>query len=393
MLTDSQLTLLAIASTISGTIIIAGYFLGLMLKNQRLQMVAREEILEWGITIFLIGTLAYIISEPLPVFSCKVVTWLLSESVNCDDPTARDNYVADAINEQLQIAYTIIGDPRMTEQLTRLLQGSLSRTAISIPIGTTAFRNPFTDAAGLGDVLTGKLDQLVKPPTGIEANIVKEVQSFKQDILDTQLGGTTTFSYQPCNYFLLYYDYATQYINMYTQFKSTLYAVSLLVQDLYRGFVWGFLIVGLFLRNFNISRRIGGFFISFSIAVAMLPYITVFFLKILQKVDTNFWITVSSDKVITDIQQFTEISAIGGGGDPSYYCDENFPLYISNFNRLYSISTDPNSGLVSFGVYGLMVLLSLGMSLLAVISITVGIGQLFGIEISPFVLSYIARLR
>jgi len=401
MLSDIQLTILALVATAAGAIIIGGYFLGLMLKNQRLQMVAKEEILEWGSTIFMIGALTYLLAGPIPEVSCKAVVWLLDESgVNCEDPVDREAFVDGVLNSSLQKAYKVIGDKDVKERMDLLVQGALSRIMITIPIGVTAFRNPFADAASLGDIFNTMVGQLVGQASQSEAQAnqidlggLRTVEQIREQITNTRLGGSTSFSYQPCNYLMLYYSYAIYYINYFTTYRTTIYVINLLISDLYEGFVWGFLVVGLLLRSFNISRRIGGFFISFALAVALLPYLTAFFLKIIEKVDARFGDQIAQE-AINDILLFTALGdSVKTTTEGNVYCKEDIDLFESNFNNLYHIATTPTSGLVSFGVYGLLNLLSLGMALLAVISITVGIGQLFGIEISPFVLSYIARLR
>jgi len=206
-------------------------------------------------------------------------------------------------------------------------------------------------------------------------------RSMMQNLKNPNFFGT--FGFQSCNHLSLIQNKLSSIFAIISQQNSILYSLRSIFEISYV-LIPVFLFVGIVLRTLKISRGVGGFLISFSIALTLLPYITTFLIEMIPKIDRS----LDPNNLLSDFQTYLNGFAV----NYSNCLDLSLTTFKSKIDYINSDLTSQNSLIVRTTLLFYLTLLSLGLSLLATISITVGINRLLGIEVSPFILSYIARV-
>ncbi len=156
-----------------------------------------------------------------------------------------------------------------------------------------------------------------------------------------------------------------------------------------------FLSIGLFLRSFKVTRGIGGFLIAFAFALLLYQPISYLLHRfIIDYIQNEYNINILNIKH-SDVEKDLERAGFYFT-ENEMYCNEKkvFSDVKNGLGKMKYISKEPNGniiGVVTFTTLG--ILLSEGFAVLTIISISAGLSKLMGVEISPWVLSNIARLR
>lgn len=381
-------------SVLGLTIVIALLFMLILFtiaklfSNKELEQASKEEFVEIGVSILLIGIISYLITNPIQSFSCGLLinNILANNTVNCNDPLGRENYINNTFNELMKMSYNSVANEQVKRNLDNLLKCSISsrRYFIFGSINSEALTNDITGI--LGGAMGVNNPEIKQQIQNINYNLEQIMTELNKVLPDT--GISTGFSFIPCRHFGLLYDNINNLLSQTNQYRSIIYIFKeLFSPSVYPIFIVGFFGIGGILRMLKLTRKIGSFLISFSIAISLLPIISVFFINLITEVDGTFNPKNITNSIVETITFLSDTRSL------PVNC---FDIKFYQFNSLYTSSvqqiSDPNSNIITFSVYSMAVLLSLGLSLLAVISITVGINQLLGIDVSPFVLSYIARV-
>ncbi len=156
-----------------------------------------------------------------------------------------------------------------------------------------------------------------------------------------------------------------------------------------------FLAMGLFLRSFKVTRGIGGFLIAFAFALLLYQPISYLLHKfVINYINDEYKVDLLNIKQ-NDIEKDLEKAGFYFTKSGSY-CDEGkiFSDVEKSLRSMSTVTKDPKEnivGVITFATIG--VLLSEGFAVLTIISVSAGLSKLMGVEISPWVLSNIARLR
>lgn len=382
---DTLYSVLGIAIVISLLLMIVLFAIGRLLNSREIEQASQEEMVEIGISLLMIGVISYLLMNPIQHFTCNVlINTVLEDNIDCSSPNSRALYMNRTFIALLNLSYYPIIEPTIYNEMNKLLKNSItSRTfRIFASISHDAFYN---DVARMSHKIVDTGRQLGFQ-LGQEGRFRDELRGFVSKWGDA--GASTGFSYMPCRHLGYFYDSLNNLIAQVNTYRSIIYTFQeLFSPSLYPVFIVGFFSIGMIMRMIKITRKVGGFLISFSIALSMLPIISVFFINLITEVKSNY-----NPREIGDNMKESLASIISNLPEPTKCEDHMLDKFTSMFRNAYSEISAPNSKLIDYSVYSMLVVLSLGLSLLAVISITVGINQILGIDVSPFVLSYIARV-
>ncbi len=370
------------------TIVIAGLFmfillaLGKMFSIKEMEQTSKEEIVEIAISILLIGVVSYLVTNPIQTFTCGVlINNILGENIACDNPVDREIYLNRSFENYLNMSYMSVAGDRVKDNLDRLLKISLSSRRYFI-FGSIAVDALYNDLPGILGGSNTIPDQAKINDIGLP------LDEIKKDLSELNPGLSSGFSYMPCRHFSLIYDNVNTLLSQINQYRSIIYMFrEMFSSSVYPIFIVGFFGIGGILRMVKLTRKVGSFMISFSIAMSMLPILSVFFLNVITLTYNDFNASTMAVNASNKIAELTDIRAY-----PTNCKDLTLESFKGMFLNILSEISDSNSMIIGFSVYSMLIILSLGLSLLATISITVGINQLLGIDVSPFVLSYIARV-
>jgi len=161
-----------------------------------------------------------------------------------------------------------------------------------------------------------------------------------------------------------------------------------------------FLLTGLILRPFKPLRGFAAFLIAFSFALLIYAPTTYLFHRVIfDYLKTTYGVDVLNVNDVDsslDSAGFVYSSASTSSLPFSSYCN-GFSVIgdIKNtYTSLYQTSINPQGNVVFVILEAeLLVLMLEGLAVLTIISISAGMSKLLGVEISPWILSNIARLR
>lgn len=372
---DTLYSVLGTVIVISAILMVIIFGIGRILNNRELEQTSKEEMIEIAISILMIGVVSYLLTNPIQHFGCSLMinTILNDNSVQCDNPIAREIYVNNTLLSYLNMSYASVLDPNVYNGMNRLLKSYLSSKKYFI-FGSISQDPLINDFMAITNVV------------GSPTKIIDEIK--EERFYQSGEAISSGFSYMPCRHFSYIYESLNNLFSQINLYRSIIYAFrELFSPSLYPIFIIGFFSIGMIMRIIKITRKVGGFLISFSIALSLLPITTAFFLNLLTKIDTNMNPTTSTTNMVNWLG-----ATLSNVPEPNKCFDIYLHRFDSTFRELYSASTNPDSFLIRFTVLSILALLSLGLALLTVISVTVGINQLLGIDVSPFVLSYIARV-
>lgn len=376
-------TVLGIAIVISALLMFILFALGRMFGNKETEQTSKEELVEIAISIFLIGIVSYLITNPIQAFTCGLlINNILGENINCESPSDREQYLNKTFDIHLNMSYTSVASDKVRDNLDNLLKISLSS------------RRYFIFGSITGDALLNDLPGILgginpeNPQQAQTNDVASAVEGIRQELSGLDAGLSTGFSYMPCRHYGLIYDSVNNLLAQINQYRSIIYMFKeMFSNNVYPIFIVGFFGIGGLLRMIKLTRKVGSFMISFSIALSILPMISIFFLNVLPIIYSDFNASTMGVNASNRIAYLTHVTAT-----PTTCMDIRLNGFTALYNEILSEISNPRSVMIQFSVYSMVIILSLGLSLLATISITVGINQLLGIDVSPFVLSYIARV-
>jgi hypothetical protein len=371
---------------IMGIVLIVGlildlilFFVSKILNNKELEITAKNNVIEILITLLIFLILWNSIQTIIPEGVCNILNkGILNDNVNCNSNTSRMQYINQTLNKHINYTYFIIGSSTTKDVMNSLIKAT-SRSVL--------FRMSFNFIQDPSIKYSQEMVNLINNSdlqNFIQAQdeFGQAYQSMIQNLKNPSFFGT--FGFQSCNHLSLIQNKLSSIFAIISQQNSILYSLRSIFEISYI-LIPMFLFVGIVLRTLKISRGVGGFLISFSIALTLLPYITTFLIEMIPKIDRS----LDPNNLLSDFQRYLNGFRVV---DYSNCLDLSLTTFKSKIDHVNSDLTSQNSLIVRTTLLFYLTLLSLGLSLLATISITVGINRLLGIEVSPFVLSYIARV-
>jgi|GEM_PF-4024364 len=369
---------------IIGIVIIIGlildlilFFVSKILNNKELEITAKNNVIEILITLLIFLILWNSIQTIIPEGVCNILNkGILNHNVDCSSNTSRIQYINQTLNKHINYTYFIIGSNTTKDVMNSLIKAT-SRSIL--------FRMSFNFIQDPSIKYSQEMVDLINNPD--LKNFIDAQEEFGRAYRDTIQNVNPnffgTFGFQSCNHLSLIQNKLSSIFAIISQQNSILYSLRSIFEISYI-LIPLFLFVGIVLRTLKISRGVGGFLISFSIALTLLPYITTFLIEMIPKIDRS----LDPNNLLSDFQTYLS----GFTVNSSNCIDLSLTTFKSKIEYINSDLTSQNSLIVRTTLLFYLTLLSLGLSLLATISITVGINRLLGIEVSPFILSYIARV-
>ncbi|MEM1971462.1 MAG: hypothetical protein QXM92_03255, partial [Candidatus Anstonellales archaeon] len=125
---DTLYSVLGTVIVISAILMIIIFGIGRILNNRELEQTSKEEMVEIAISILMIGVVSYLLTNPIQHFGCSLMinTILNDNSVQCDNPIAREVYVNNTLLSYLNMSYASVLDPNVYNGMNRLLKSYLS---------------------------------------------------------------------------------------------------------------------------------------------------------------------------------------------------------------------------------------------------------------------------
>jgi hypothetical protein len=369
---------------IIGIVIIIGlildlilFFVSKILNNKELEITAKNNVIEILITLLIFLILWNSIQTIIPEGVCNILNkGILNHNVDCSSNTSRLQYINQTLNKHINYTYFIIGSNTTKDVMNSLIRAT-SRS-ILFRMSFNFIQDPSIKSSQ--DMVNLINNSDLKNFIEAQEEFGKAYQSMIQNVKNPSFFGT--FGFQSCNHLSLIQNKLSSLFAIISQQNSILYSLRSIFEISYI-LIPLFLFVGIVLRTLKISRGVGGFLISFSIALTLLPYITTFLIEMIPKID----ISLDPNNLLSDFQRY-----LSGFAVDLNCIDLSLTTFKSKIEYINSDLTSQNSLIVRTTLLFYLTLLSLGLSLLATISITVGINRLLGIEVSPFILSYIARV-
>jgi hypothetical protein len=369
---------------IIGIVIIIGlilyliiFFISKILNNKELEITAKNNVIEILITLLIFLILWNSIQTIIPEGVCNILNkGILNYSVDCSSNTSRLQYINQTLNKHINYTYFIIGSDTTKNVMNSLIKAT-SRS-ILFRMSFNFMQDPAIKYSQ--DIVDLINNSDLKNFDQAQQEFGQAYQSMIQNVKNPSFFGT--FGFQSCNHLSLIQNKLSSLFAIISQQNSILYSLRSIFEVSYI-LIPVFLFVGIVLRTLKISRGVGGFLISFSIALTLLPYITTFLIEMIPKIDRS----LDPSNLLSDFQGY-----LSGFAVDLNCIDFSLTTFKSKIDYINSDLTSQNSLIVRTTSLFYLTLLSLGLSLLATISITVGINRLLGIEVSPFILSYIARV-
>ncbi|MCX8154447.1 MAG: hypothetical protein N3C61_01275 [Candidatus Micrarchaeota archaeon] len=382
---DSLYNVMGIVIVISLLFMIILFAIGRLMNSREIEQTSQEETVEIGVSILMIGVISYLLTNPIQHFTCNVlINTVLEDNIDCSNPTSRELYMNHTFISLLNLSYYPIIESGVYNEMNKLLKSSMTSRTFKIfgSISYDAFQN---DIALISNNI-GNVGRSLGFSVGPEQEFRGEMFNMFSKWGD--LGLSTGFSLIPCRHFGYFYDSLNNLIVQVNTYRSIIFTFrELFSPSLYPVFIVGFFSIGMIMRATKITRKVGGFLISFSIALSMLPIISVFLINLITDVNPRY----NPNEISQQMRNFT-MSIISNFPEPTRCYDLRLSMFEGMFKSAYAEISSPQSRIIDYSVYSMLIMLSLGLSLLAVISITVGINQILGIDVSPFVLSHIARV-
>jgi len=370
---------------IIGIVIIIGlildlilFFVSKILNNKELEITAKNNVIEILITLLIFLILWNSIQTIIPESVCNILNkGILNHNVDCSSNTSRIQYINQTLNKHINYTYFIIASNTTKDVMNSLIKAT-SRSIL--------FRMSFNFIQDPSIKYSQEMVDLIdnsdlKNFIQAQEEFGRAYQSMIQNVKNPSFFGT--FGFQSCNHLSLIQNKLSSIFAIISQQNSILYSLRSIFEISYI-LIPVFLFVGIVLRTLKISRGVGGFLISFSIALTLLPYITTFLIEMIPRIDRS----LDPDNLLSGFEGYLS----GFTVNSSNCIDLSLTTFRSKIEYINSDLTSQNSLIVRTTLLFYLTLLSLGLSLLATISITVGINRLLGIEVSPFILSYIARV-
>jgi hypothetical protein len=370
---------------IIGIVIIIGlildlilFFISKILNNKELEITAKNNVIEILITLLIFLILWNSIQTIIPEGVCNILNkGILNYNVDCSSNTSRLQYINQTLNKHINYTYFIIGSDTTKDVMNSLIKAT-SRSVL-FRMSFNFIQDPAIKYSQ--DIVDLINNSDLKNFDQAQEEFGQAYQSMIQNVKNPSFFGT--FGFQSCNHLSLIQNKLSSLFAIISQQNSILYSLRSIFEVSYI-LIPVFLFVGIVLRTLKISRGVGGFLISFSIALTLLPYITTFLIEMIPKIDRS----LDPSSLLSDFEGY-----LGGFAVNYSNCiDFSLTTFKSKIDYINSDLTSQNSLIVRTTSLFYLTLLSLGLSLLATISITVGINRLLGIEVSPFILSYIARV-
>jgi hypothetical protein len=371
-------------ATIIGIVIIIGlildlilFFVSKILNNKELEITAKNNVIEILITLLIFLILWNSIQTIIPEGVCNILNkGILNHNVDCSSNTSRLQYINQTLNKHISYTYFIIASNTTKNVMNSLIKAT-SRSVL--------FRMSFNLIQDPSIKYSQEMVDLINDPD--LKNFIHNEEELNR-VYRATIGNVNpnffgTFGFQSCNHLSLIQNKLSSLFAIISQQNSILYSLRSIF-EISNILIPLFLFVGIVLRTLKISRGVGGFLISFSIALTLLPYITTFLIEMIPIIDRS----LNPNNLLSDFQRYLSGFAVNS----SNCIDLSLTTFKSKIEYINSDLTSQNSLIVRTTLLFYLTLLSLGLSLLATISITVGINRLLGIEVSPFILSYIARV-
>jgi hypothetical protein len=373
---------------VMGALYAALFMVARMLENQKLEAVAKSEMLETLIGGFIVVLLIYAIftvGQSVGYATIKSFVPNSADYVGSVAPSSDSFFFekANATQDRIISAYTSIfvstsglaGDAAAASMayLSRGIQGTYETGGSASEKSGEGGKEGGDQKVSGGS--TGTLVTYLCRPISLIAGIVNELASLASRTVTIMFAQKMLVNYAGSIYMPLFF-------------------------------------IGIILRSFNIVRGIGAFFIGFSIALYLYPV----FLILMEGYTIEHFASRGLD--LLDAASVTalnsNINAVGGfdrySGMPlierrdiSGYCDENPKNDIQDDISAYQAQLDsgisaPDIGsgaggnITNMGSLMFAMLLAQGFALLMVVSLTGGIAKVMGSDISPFVIGQITRI-
>ncbi len=408
-----QIYVLALLISSLFTIII--YFISKVFGISSLEQLGKSELLEiiiGGVIIIFVFQIFLLSSDS---YSCYIINLALNENTNCAE--LPNGYYAEKTKEILldifnglsknneaifekQSEFSLVYSRQLSVSVSF---GSVSEVS-SISSVVDVIREILNVVGGVLRKVIGIFSDIARQSTDNKPEQQKNVEEGNNKNKEGPLSGESHFGYNPCAGFYLMYVLLSKLASGGNMIYTALWS-QLILFEISTIIIPVFIAMGILMRSFKITRGIGAFLISFAFALVLIGPLSYLFHRIFMNYMENKYSfspsEIDKQSIITELEnsgfKYSTFRYRFLLFEEKYYCNvwtalSNIEDNLKEVNKEMLEFNNPTTPyLLSFASYALLIIE--GFSGLAIISISAGLTKLMGVEISPWVLSQIARLR